>query len=98
MEERFQTYRWKFVCRKPKTCFLIYAREQKTAEEIIAVENTENLYFLKLAKVFSKKAVKVKVPPFELEQHQLEAAEARLERRRAYLKEHPEHRAWLAKH
>lgn len=93
----YPSFRWKYVCKRPKLTFIIYAREQKTADEIIAVENVRNIHYLKPARFFFKKAVMVKVPPYELEQSQLSAAEARLKRREAYLKEHPEDEAWLAK-
>lgn len=96
--EQFKIFQWRYVSRKPRATFVVYAREQKTADEIIAIENTDNLYILKPAKVRFCTPTETEEQPYALEQRQLAVAERRLNNRRAYIKAHPVAKEWLAKH
>lgn len=89
MEVFYKTYRWKYVSRKPKDCLIICARKQETAEQIIAIENTDNFRILRLVKLFPKKTIYIKEPPYEFEQSEMDIALQRLEKRREYLKKNP---------
>lgn len=97
-EDRYHSYQWKYVDRRAKVTLIVFAREQKTADKIVAIVNTENVYYLKPARFFFKKPVLLRVPPYEVEQHQLEQAEKELEHRKKKFAEHPEYRRWIAKH
>lgn len=95
--EQFKTFKWRYESRNPKVTFVVYARERKMAEEIIAVENTANIYTLKPTRFFFRSAVTVQQPPYELEQEQLKTVEKRLENRKRFFAEHPESLGWLEK-
>lgn len=91
----YPSFQWKYVSKKPKLRFVVFAREQKTADEIIAIENTRNSYYLRPKRFGFKKAVMAIKPPYELEQHEIQAAEKRLKRRDAYYAEHPEEKCQI---
>ena len=93
----YQLFQWKYISHKPDATMIIYAREQKTADEIIDIENIDNVFFFKKARFSFQKPYETNTPPYELEQHQLEVAEQRLEHRRRYFKEHPESLDWVKK-
>lgn len=97
-DNAYHSYQWKYVDKKAKVVLIVFAREQKTADEIVAIVNTENVYYLKPARFFFRKPVMMKLPPYEVEQHQLEQAEKDLEYRRERLKMKPEYLGWIAKH
>ena len=94
----YQIYRWRYKSKKPKAIMLVYARQQKTADEIIATENIDNIFFFKPTRFFFKKQCYTYEPPYDLEQQQLSVAEKRLEHRKNYFKDHPEDVDWIAKH
>ena len=93
---KYKTNIWRYKSKKPKAALIVFARERKTADEIVDVENTENLFILKPARFFFRRSCTIDVPPYELEALELETAKARLDRRREYFRQHPERRKWLA--
>lgn len=85
----YDTYEWRYSAKRGLT-MVIYARNRKTADEIIEIENAENVYYFKPARFFFRKPTKVIVPPYDLELHQLETAQNHLQHRRKYFIEHPQ--------
>ena len=80
----YEIYRWRYKCKG--ACFIIYARKEETADAIIEVENTSNIFFLKPARLWRKKACLVSVPPYELELEQMKEAERGLAHRLEYIR------------
>ena len=74
------TYRWRF--RDKGYGLTVLARDEKTALEIVAIENTENDRCLKRRRFGYKRRCEVRIPPYELEQEQLKEALRCLELRR----------------
>ena len=85
----YDTYEWRYTAKRGVK-MIIYARDRKTANEIIEIENTENVYYYKPARFRFKEPTKVIVPPYELELHQLETAKKHFDHRRLYFDKHPE--------
>ena len=81
----YSIYRWRYKAKRGVT-MVIFARERKTADEIIAVENRKNIYFYRPARFFFRVLVATSIPPYELEQDQLHAAEKRLGYRKVNIK------------
>ena len=82
MEEYFDIYEFRFYAKGTKFCFKVYAREEKTALEILDIENECNFFKFKRlwyrrykVRCYSKK------PPYEIEQKQLELATERKKKR-----------------
>ena len=82
----YPTYRWRF--RNKEGGLTILAREEKTALEILEVENTDNDDPYKPRFFGYKRPCEVRIPPYELETAQLEEVQRRLERRRKWRAEH----------
>lgn len=67
----------------------VYARKKETADEIVAIWNTDvepNWTWLPKRIGFRKK-FETNIPPYELEQGQIESAEEKLKYRREHSKE-----------
>ena len=82
MEQYFDIYEFRFYAKGTKFCFKVYAREEKTALEILDIENECNFFKFKRlwyrrykVRCYSKK------PPYEIEQQQLELAIQRKKKR-----------------
>ena len=82
MEQYFDIYEFRFYAKGTKFCFKVYAREEKTALEILDIENECNFFKFKRlwyrrykVRCYSKK------PPYEIEQKQLELAIQRKKKR-----------------
>lgn len=70
------------------TC-VVWARKQETADKIIAISNTDtipDLIWIPKRIGFCKK-IRTDIPPYELEQEQIESAEKKLKYRREHSKE-----------
>lgn len=71
----FDIFEFTYKDKKTKMHCSIYAREEKTAQEIINIINSNNpfFYFVK-KKLFFKKSFITTIAPYELEQEQIENA------------------------
>ena len=71
----FDIFEFTYKDKKSKLRCSIYAREEKTAQEIINIINSDNpfFYFVK-KKLFFKKSFLTTIAPYELEQEQIENA------------------------
>jgi hypothetical protein len=65
----------------------IYARDKKTAEEIVSIVNTDTRFHWVPKRIGFCKKVFTSIPPYELEQQQIASAHKQLEYRRRNLKE-----------
>lgn len=84
----FDIFEFTYKDKKTKARCCIYAREEKTAQEIIDIVNTDNpLFNFTKKKLFFKKPYTTTIPPYELEQEQLENARKQHAQRLKYLKE-----------
>lgn len=79
----YEIYQFTYIDKPSRCKFEVYARTLKVANEIIDIENTNNTIFHWIPKKigFIKKVVS-KIPPYELEQHQLDCAINKLEKRK----------------
>lgn len=93
---RYKTNIWRYKSKRPKATLVVFARDKKTADEIVDIENTYNILLFKPTFFFHKRSCSVEIPPYELETNQLETVKARLDRRKRYMEQHPEQREWLA--
>lgn len=79
--EAYNITEFRFKDKKSGMCCVVYAREEETALEIINIINSNNDVFWSPKKIGYKKAVNSKIPPYELEQEQLNCALEMLERK-----------------
>lgn len=78
----YEIYQFTYIDKSSKCKFVVYARTLKVANEIIDIENTNNCaYWIPKKLGFIKKMVS-KIPPYELEQNQLDCAINKLEKRK----------------
>lgn len=86
MNDEFEVYEYRYFDKETKTGFCVYAREEKTAKEIIDIENDHNIYnFIKPKFRRFKRKYLSGTPPYELEQEQMDVALKRRENRFKYL-------------
>lgn len=80
----YEIYQFTYIDKSSRSKFVVYARTLKVANEIIDIENTDNTVFQWIPKKigFIKKVVS-KIPPYELEQQQLECVCKRLDKRKS---------------
>lgn len=80
---------FRYIDKATKQRFCVFAREQKTADEIISIVNEKNIYYFIKPKFrkFKFKVVSSK-PPYEVEQEQFEIAEKQKQKRLEYFKTH----------
>lgn len=85
--EAYNILVFRFVDKKSRCRFEVYARTLETAQKIIDIENTNNDVFKWSKKKigFIKKAVS-NIPPYDLELQQIETASKRLKNRTDYAK------------
>ena len=79
----YEIYQFTYIDKSSRCKFEVYARTLKVANEIMNIENTDNTIFHWIPKKigFIKKVVS-KIPPYELEQNQLDCAINKLEKRK----------------
>ena len=75
----YRIYRYHYIDKKCRTKFEIFARKDEFADELARRISALGIYSLRRTKMFFKKEVYVKIPPYELEQAQTEYVE-KLER------------------
>lgn len=80
-EEIYETYRYTYKEVMFKAKIVIYAREDKTAQELIDIANSHSFYKFVPVRFRFKKKCYIDVPPYELEQVQLERQQSALRRR-----------------
>ena len=82
MGEYFNIYEFRFYAKGTKFCFKVYPREEKTALEILEIENECNFFKFKRLwyRIYKVKCYCHK-PPYEIEQKQLELATERKKKR-----------------
>lgn len=89
MEETFEIYEFKYRCKKARLNFVVYARTEKTANEIINIVNQDNIIYFEKPKFRRfKKLVGCTMPPYDIEQEQFEVAEQQHQKRLEYFKTH----------
>lgn len=78
----YEIYEFTYIDRSSRCKFVVYARTLYVANEIIDIENTNNTIFHWIPKKigFIKKVVST-IPPYELEQQQLECVNNKLRKR-----------------
>jgi hypothetical protein len=84
----FNIFEFTYKDKKKKMRCSINAREEKTAQEIIDIINSNNplFYFVK-KKLFFKRPYITTIAPYELEQEQIENARKQHDHRIKYIKE-----------
>lgn len=83
MQDLFDIFEFTYFEKASGLKTTIWAREDKTAQKIIDLMNTDSCcYFIPQKRKF-KVATKTNRPPYELEQEQLHVAELELEKRQA---------------
>ena len=86
MVSRYEIYQFTYIGRASRFKFAVFARKIETANEIVTVENTNNIFQWKPKKIGFIKKVISKMPPYELESIQLECAENHLKHKIEYYK------------
>ena len=71
----YKIYRYHYIDRKCSTKFEIFARKDELADELARRISALGIYTLRRTRIFFKKEVYVKIPPYELEQAQIEYIE-----------------------
>lgn len=86
MGEQFEVFEFRYIDKKTKTGFCVYARKEETAKQIIDIENDHNVYHYVKPRFrrFKRKYISEKAP-YELEQEQIEVATTRRNKRYEYL-------------
>lgn len=85
--DSYEIIRSKYVRRRQKKPLFIYARTLKTAEVILAIENTDAFVPYRPSRFGFMKKLLIEEPPYEFELLQAEYAEKRLEARRKVMDE-----------
>lgn len=75
MVSRYEIYQFTYIDRASRFKFAVFARTIETANEIVTIENTNNIFHWEPKKIGFIKKVISKMPPYELESIQLECAE-----------------------
>ncbi len=89
MEETFEIYEFKYRCKRTRLKFVVYARTEKTANEIINIVNQDNIIYFEKPKFRRfKKPCRCTMSPYEIEQEQFEVAEQQHQKRLEYFKKH----------
>lgn len=84
---QFELYEFRYIDKETRTGFCVYARDEETADKIITIENSCNVYHYVKPKFRFKKKYISEQPPYELEQEQIETAEKRRKKRYEYMAE-----------
>lgn len=72
MKEQFEIYEFRFVDKRTRMGAVIYARTEETALKIINIWNEmQNIYHWAKPRFRFKKKYTTSVPPYELEQEQI---------------------------
>ena len=71
----FKINRYHYIDKKCRIKFEIFARKDEFADSLISMINELGIYQLRRTKIFFKKEVYVDIPPYELEQAQLDYIE-----------------------
>ena len=80
-EDYYNIFRFRYIDKKARVGFVVYAREEETADKIISIVNKKNVFFFTKPKIkwrFKKAKICTK-PPYEIEQEQFEVAESQYE-------------------
>lgn len=87
-DNSFDIFEFTYIDKKTKARCCIYARDEKTAQEIINIVNSNNpLFNFVKKKLFFKKSYITTIAPYELEQEQIENARKQHDHRIKHLKE-----------
>ena len=78
----YEIYQFTYKDKKSGLKLIIYARAEKTAQEIVDIDNIANCVYWIPKRFGFKKKVYVSIPPYELELAQLDYVEKKLEYRR----------------
>ena len=68
----FEINRFKYIDIKTRSKFEIYSRKVEFADELVERINKLGVFNLRRAKIFFKKKMATDIPPYEVEQEQVE--------------------------
>ena len=71
----FKIYRFLYIDRRVRLKWEIFARNEKLADELASRISKLGIYNLKKVKIGFRKLVYVEIPPYELEQAEIEYVE-----------------------
>lgn len=89
MEEYYTIYKYIYIDKESKMKMVIFAREDETANKMLNIANECNdIEWKPYRSLFTKHKtlIEVPIPPYELEQEQLECLSKELEHRKEFFK------------
>lgn len=79
--DTYDIFQYKYKNKKGKLKMIVYARTDDVAKQIIDINNTNSIFYWVPVVFGFKKPIKINIPPYELEQEQLNVSYKKLEYR-----------------